>query len=697
LDLLHELPDHADEAVDAEDDAPPPAAVPDQLVYVIYTSGSTGRPKGVAMHRAAVANLLAWQEETIAGPARVLQLSSLSFDVSFQEIFSTWRSGGTLVLIDEETRRDPRALLAVIDRERVERVFFPFIALRQLAEAAADGAGSGASLRDLVTAGEQLQITGAVAEWLAKLPGCRLHNHYGPTETHVVTAWTAAGDPLRWPLLPPVGRPIAGARCDLLDRRGNPVALGTPGEVFLGGVAVARGYLGGPDLTAEKFVPDPFSGTPGARLYRTGDLARRRSDGEIDFLGRIDHQVKVRGYRIEPGEIEAALARHPAVRQAVVLVRESAGEKRLVACVAPEDGMGEAGPELAGELRAFLARQLPEPLVPADFVLAETFPLTPSGKVDRRALGRLAAQTVTAAAEYVAPRTPTEAVLASLWADLLGRQPVGIHDHFFALGGHSLMGVRLVSRVRHTLGIELPLRVLFEAPTIAALAGRIDDLAASTSFEEPPLLPTGSTVAPLSFAQERLWFLDRLQPDSAAYNLPAVLRLTGRLDVAALRSSFTEIVRRHGALRVNFTEIDGKPLQVVTPAAPVPLPVVDLSALPEPRHEEEAARQVGSEINRPFDLARGPLLRLLLLRHGQGDHVLIANVHHVASDGWSTGILVRESSALYHAFSQGQPSPLPELPIQFVDFALWQRRWLTGPVLAAQLDFWRSELTGAPA
>jgi amino acid adenylation domain-containing protein len=487
----------------------------------------------------------------------------------------------------------------------------------------------------------------------------------------------------------PIGRRSADNALYILDSAGRLVPFGVRGELLVGGIGVARGYLNRPDLTAERFVPDPFGPEPGGRLYRTGDLVRYLPSGDIEFLGRIDQQVKVRGFRIEPGEIEAALREHPAVREAAVIARpEPSGNLQLIAYVVA------AGIETA-ELRTFLAQSLPAHMVPAAFVALDALPLTPNGKLDRKALPE-PERTGEEATVAAAPRTPTEELVAGLWSQLLEIPHVGIFDSFFTLGGHSLLGARLVSRLRQSLGIELPLRALFEEPTVAGLAERIDALQGSRTIE-PPLLPTGVTEAPLSFAQERLWFLDRLEPDSASYNIPAVLRLTGDLDVGTIQRCFREIVRRHGALRTTFTEIDGMPRQVVAPDASVPLPVIDLAGLPETDRDREAAHRIAHEVGRSFDLAQGPLLRLHLLRNGVNDHILIANFHHIASDGWSIGVLVREATALYQAFVQGLPSPLPELPIQYVDFALWQRRWLDGAVLESQLDFWRGELAGAPA
>ncbi len=445
----------------------------DDLAYVIYTSGSTGRPKGVAMAHRALANLLAWQleswAESAAPPARTLQFASLSFDVAFQELFTTWCSGGTLVLIGDELRRDPEALLAFLAERRVERLFLPFVALHNVCEAAGYLGVSLPALREVITAGEQLKATEAVRGFFAGHPGCTLVNQYGPTESHVVTAYTLTGPPDEWPALPPIGRPIANAKAYLLDRHRQPVPIGVPGELCIGGVSLARGYLGRPELTDERFIADPFSRTPGARLYRTGDLARYRPDGEIEYLGRTDHQVKVRGFRVEPGEIEAALRKHPPVREALVLVREDDGERRLVAYL-----IGEPGAVAADELREFLRRSLPEYMVPAAFEFLDVFPLTPNGKVDRARLVGMPLSGEERERTLTPPRTETEERLAAIWKKVLAVEEIGVLDNFFELGGHSLMAVRLFAEIERKLGARLPLSALFETATIAGLAEIIE-------------------------------------------------------------------------------------------------------------------------------------------------------------------------------------------------------------------------------
>ncbi len=671
-----------------------PTVGPDHLSYVIYTSGSTGRPKGVALPHRTLANLIAWQIGASAAPAgRTLQFASPSFDVSVQEVFATWAAGATLVLVPEEVRSDAEALLLCLREARVERLFLPFVALQQLAEAAV-GEDKGLSLREVVTAGEQLQITSEVRALFSRLPGCVLRNQYGPSETHVVTEaslWPGAVE--EWPALPPIGRPIVATAVHLLDPRGAPVPVGVPGEVHLGGAGLARGYLGRPELTAERFVPDLWG--RGARLYRTGDLARRSSDGEIEFLGRIDHQVKIRGFRVELGEIEAALATHPAVREAVVVARGQGAAKRLVACVLPAEGVQE----LREPLRAHLRERLPDYMVPAAFVSVERFPLTPSGKVDRRHLALSGPEPQETTGADAAPRTPVEEVLAGIFAEVLGLSFVGARDGFFDLGGHSLLATRVISRVRTAFGVELPLRALFESPTVEGLAQTVEAALRSGMAPVPPIVPVGREVdLPLSFSQERLWFLEELAPGTGAYHIPLFLRLSGRLDPGRMEESLGEVVRRHEALRTAFPSRGGRPVQSVTSWPGPRLSSVDLSSLATVPRLATAARLAREEAVRPFDLEQGPLLRATLLRLGHEEHDLLVTVHHIVADGWSLGVLGRELSTLYAAAcTGGSTSPLPPLPVQYPDYSVWQRQWLAGEVLEAQLDWWREQLTGAPA
>jgi amino acid adenylation domain-containing protein len=662
------------------------------LCYVIYTSGSTGRPKGVAMEHGAASNLLSWQiaSWTHEGPARALQFASLSFDVSFQEMFSTLGSGGTLVLIRDEVRRDVERLLEYVSAESIERLFLPYVALRYLAEAAAQRGDLALSVREILTSGEALHLTDGIKNFLRGLGGCALHNQYGPTETHAATAYIIRNANESHGLLPPIGRPIWNATVYILDEALEPVPEGVAGEIYVGGAGLARGYVNHPALTAERFILDPFCSEAGARMYRTGDVARYIAGGEIEFLGRSDGQVKVRGYRVELGDVEAALRAQGGVRQAAVAARErDRGDRRLVAYVVAEEGV------TAAVLLDGLRERLPEYMVPSAAVFLDSLPLTPNGKVDRKALPEpvWGVETVS----WEAPRTPTEEAVASIWAEVLGAERVGARSNFFDLGGHSLLAAQAVARMREAFHVELPLLGLFESPTVAEQAALIEQAGRAGGGGRVPELrrvPREGEL-PLSFAQRRLWFLDQFEPDSPAYNISMALRLSGPLDVAALARALNEVIRRHESLRTCFAPGD-EPRQTILDSLTLPLPVTDLSALPDAERAAELARLSTAEAATPFDLSRAPLVRVRLLRLGEDEHALLFTMHHIVSDGWSMRVLVDEVAALYGAFVMGEASPLPELPVQYPDYAAWQREWLTGETLEEQLEYWRVRLSGAP-
>ncbi|MBZ5509519.1 MAG: amino acid adenylation domain-containing protein, partial [Acidobacteriia bacterium] len=492
----------------------------------------------------------------------------------------------------------------------------------------------------------------------------------------------------------PIGQPIANTQLYVLDDAMELVPVGGKGELYIGGVGVARGYLDRPELTAERFVPDPFNGSNGERLYRTGDLTRWRADGNLEFMGRADEQIKIRGYRIELGEIETTLGEHPAVNQAVVLARKrKSGETILAAYVVPSRKVSTI------ELREALKQRLPSYMVPALFIMLDALPLTPSAKIDRHALLALPLAVDEILQEsHAAPRTQVEELVAQVWGQVLDLKQVGVDQDFFAIGGHSLLATRVVSRIRQALGVELPVRSLFESPTVAALAARIEE--AKWMGARPTLTHIDHVKRdeplPLSFAQQRLWFLEQLQPGDTSYNIPGAVRIEGTLDAQILERSFGEIVRRHESLRTRFEAVQGEPRQIIENAGRLKLEQVDLSGLAGEELEREIERQAREEAQRAFDLTRCPLLRTVLLKCSEQDHVLVLTMHHIVSDGWSLGILLREIAVLYESYLAGQPSPLGELEVQYADFSVWQRQWMTGEVLEQQLGYWRKQLGGAP-
>jgi amino acid adenylation domain-containing protein len=687
-------------AAAAAPEGAPPDSIPEQAAYVIYTSGSTGRPKGVVVSHRALGNRIEYARAADMGPDDAfLQKTTISFDVSVAELFGPLAAGARTVLPAPGGEKDTGYLVGLIARERVTLTSFPPTLLYGLLEE--EGFRAQGTLRVVITGGETVpaELPGRFYRHLGRAV---LLNRYGPTETTIsVTSWpcpSGIGD-----RVVPIGRPTARAEVLLLGRGLHPVPVGVPGEVVLGGPGVARGYLGRPARTAASFVPHPFPAgdRPGERVYRSGDLARLRTDGALEFVGRIDSQVKIRGFRVELGEIEAVLARHPAVREAAVVDHGEGADKVPVAYVVAEDGAAVD----TGALRAAAAESLPAYMVPASITVLDALPLTATGKVDRRALPDPAGEPAPASEAAEPARGPVEEVVAGVWSEVLGRAAVGREQDFFDLGGHSLLATRVVSRLRSAFGVDLPLRRLFEEPTVAGLARALEGLrgSASGSVAAPLVVrrrpEAGPVEMPLSFAQERLWFLERMDEGLAAYNMLAAIRLEGDLAAAALRRSLGDLVRRHEALRTVFRASDGGPVQRILPWRAPELPVADLSGLAGERREEELARLVRSEERRRFDLARGPLLRPLLVRAGAGDHAFLAAMHHVVSDAWSLGVFVRELGALYRARVQGEVGwrrdRLPPLPIQYADFAAWQREWLTGEVLDAQLGYWRSRLAGA--
>lgn len=668
-------------------------AVLEHLAYVIYTSGSTGRPKGVAMPHRPLLNLISWQtENSQVTVGKTLQFSPISFDVSFQEIFSTLAVGGTLVLITEETRRDPLSLLRWLEQAGIERLFLPFVALQQMAEVAQSVGIAPASLREVITAGEQLRITPAIARWFEQLPDCTLHNHYGPSESHVVTAYQMPGEPSEWALLPPIGQAIANTQIHLLNDQHQPVAVGEPGEMYLSGVCLARGYLHRPDLTAERFLTLDLSEL-GERLYKTGDLARYLPDGNLEYLGRSDQQVKIRGYRIEPGEIEAILEQHTAVQAAVVTVYvDSAGSQRLVGYVVPT--CESVSSHWTRELRQFLQAQLPEYMVPSAIACLNQLPLTPSGKVDRKGLP---IPDLTADLDLTAPETATQIILAEIWAAVLGLKQVGIHHSFLELGGHSLLAIQVVSRIRDRFEIELSLRCLLESPTIAQLAEQVEAAQQKTEMAIAAIQPVSrDRDLPLSSMQESLWFLDQLMPNHPFYNVPEAFQLRGCLDTKAMQRSFQAVIDRHESIRTVFRSKAGKPLQIIQSTPEFSLPVVDLTLLTAPTVDLEVQQFLLKEAQIPFNLAEDVLLRATLFKLSETEHILLVTLHHIVTDGWSIAVLLEELASFYQAYVSQQEPTCSELGIQYADFAMWQRQGLQSDLQATHLAYWRQQLQDIP-
>jgi amino acid adenylation domain-containing protein len=704
--LIENLPGHSARAVCLDRDweeisrdskeNPRGEATAENLAYVIYTSGSTGKPKGVESPHRAIARLLFGVDYAQLDAGQTfLHLAPTSFDASTFEIWGALAHGAKCVLYPGAVP-SVKELGDLLHKHKVSTLWLT----ASLFDVVIDEAPEALSgVRQLLIGGEALSVP-HVQRALSRLPNTTIINGYGPTESTTFSCcYPIPPQPDRFDRCIPIGRPIGNTRDYILDEYLNPVPIGIPGEIYIGGDGLARGYLNRPELTAEKFIPNPFSDEPGSRLYKTGDLGRYLPDGNIEFLDRIDDQIKIRGFRIEPGEIESVLSQQPGVRETVVLAREDdLGDpsaplgtgRRLVAYVVANH---DPGPH-SNELRSFLRRKLPEYMIPSAFVFLDSLPLTPNGKVDRKALPVPDQSRPELGAIFVRPRNPVEEMLAEIWAEVLRVERIGIHDNFFDLGGHSLLATQVVSRMRGALQLEIPLRALFETPTVAGLAERIGEIhQKEQGVQTLPILPVSRDKdLPLSFAQQRLWFLDQLEPGSTVYNVPGAVRMRGPLDVAALEQSLNEIVRRHEALRTTFSMLEGEPVQVISSSLRVSLPVLDITDCRETERGEQARQLAREEARRPFDLTQGPLVRAALLRLGEDDHVLLLTMHHIVSDGWSMGVLYQELSVLYEAFSKGNPSPLTDLPIQYADFGAWQREWLQGEVLESQLSYWKEQL-----
>ena len=672
-------------------------ADPGRIAYLVYTSGSTGKPKGVPITHENLFPLLQWSKQVFkyGEHTRTLQSLSFSFDFGIYEVLTTVFLGGTIYFIDKNQRLDPYWYAETVNRHAINTIHSTPSFISEIASCAYEVR----SLEELHLGGEALMNSGV--DQMLDVVGerCAINNWYGPSETTINSSVFEVGTRQksrgRESVTVPIGKASAKNALYVLDRNGNLVAEGVAGELYIGGPGLAPGYLNRPGLTADRFIPSAFDVQSGARLYKTGDLVRQLPDGDIEFLGRLDHQVKVRGFRIELGEIEAALAEHECVREAVVLaLEEPPGSKRLVAYIVPD-----RDPALSNtEIRSFLRQQLPDYMVPSAFVMLKSMPLTPNGKLDRRALPLPEPARPALGGDLVAPRSPSEEVIAEICAEVLGLEQIGINDNFFDLGCHSLLATKIVLRMREAFEVELPLVRLFEHPTVAGLAESLQtEDQGDEHVELPPIQPAPRDGnLPLSFAQERVWFLGELDPTSVSYHVPRAVRVKGGFSVAVFEQSFDELIGRHEILRTTFPKVNGRPVQMLHPPGPVEIRVCDLRTLSEVDRERHIDQHILAEGRRPFDLTKGPFLRLAVLQLGDQDYVFILAEHHLVHDGWTQGVLIRDFLSLYRSMSAGRPSSLAELPIQYADFAYWQRQWLQGEALDQQLSYWKQKLEGAP-
>ncbi|MFZ1025124.1 MAG: amino acid adenylation domain-containing protein [Limnoraphis robusta] len=662
----------------------------DNLAYIIYTSGSTGQPKGVQISHRALSNFLfAINQHLNLIPSDVLlSVTSLSFDIAALELYLPLIIGARVVIACQKTTTDSQQLQHQIKQLNITIMQATPATWQMLIL----GGWSGKHNLKILSGGEALDPK--LAQQLDQ-NSQQLFNLYGPTET---TIWSSIyqvknQENLDKNLTVLIGRPLANTEFYILDKNLQPVPIGVPGELYIGGVGVARGYFNRADLTAERFLPNPFKKTS-ERLYKTGDLARYLSDGNVEYLGRLDSQVKLRGFRIELGEIEAILKQHPQVQQAVVVVNSQAQEKRLIAYIVSTH-QSELNVTM---LRELLAKKLPSYMIPSAFIMLDTFPLTPNGKIDRRALLSVKEQVTNLSDIHEIPQTPTEEILSGIWGKILNLKQIGRKDNFFELGGHSLLATSVISQIREIFKIDLPLRRLFEMPTISGLAEAI----LTTQKTHSPLKIKAlqginrQENLPLSFAQQRQWFLAQLEPDSPYYNIPGAVRIKGKLNIGILEQSFNTIIHRHEVLRTSFITIEGKPQIVISPSTQFNLPLIDISEVPSSQQEGYIKQLIQQEAQYPFHLNISPLLRVKVINVSEINHVILMTLHHIISDEQSVIILIREVAKFYENISQNQPSQLPPLPIQYVDFAAWQRQYLQGELLENQLGYWRQQLEGIP-
>ncbi len=676
---------------------------PDNLSYVIYTSGSTGKPKGVEITHKALVNYVSAAARTfgLTRDDRVLQFAPISFDTAVEEIFTTLAYGATLVIRSDSMLDSMQIFLGRCQEQGITVLDLPTAFWHELTTAlSSEKLILPDNIRIVIIGGERVSPE-KIALWKECAPQkTRLINGYGPTEATVAVTMADLTEEKNSKLLcnkSIIGHPIQNTQVYVLDPYLNPVPIGVLGELHIGGMGLARGYLNKPELTVERFIANPFNDDPHARLYKTGDLVRWLPDGNIEYLGRTDHQVKIRGFRIELGEIEVVLEQHSEIKDVVVMAREDTpGDKRLVAYLVYQSG----SQIIPNDLSKYLHHNLPDYMIPTRYVDLEVLPLTPNGKVDHKALPVPEVTPRELDECYVVPTTPQEELMALLWAKILGLSKVGATDNFFEMGGHSLMATRLMTHIRDSFEVDIPLRRLFEKPTVKALTEAIEQDYQGKEEQETEINPLHPfprpAKLPLSYAQSRLWFLDQLETDSSFYNIFSGYRLQGLLNIQALQQALDTLVARHESLRTIFRVEGDGPVQVIVPEQMTNLPVVNLMG------QEASNRQLAlqclakEEAQRPFDLAQGPLLRTTLVRLEEHEHVLIVVMHHIISDGWSMDIFDRELDELYDAYCQGRPAELPELPVQYADYSQWQRKWLQGDVLERQLGYWKKQLEGAP-
>ena len=663
-----------------------PVVSPDMAAYVNYTSGSTGQPKGVLVTHASIVRLVCKPNYVkLDSSSRILQMAPLSFDAATFEIWGALLNGGCVVVMPAGPV-STHELGNVLAQSKVNTLWLTAGLFHEVVD---NDVSALSGIRQLLAGGDILSPD-HVRRVLQAHPDCQLINGYGPTENTTFSCCYPVKKEDRLSFGVPVGFPIRQTRAYVLDTRLQPVPMGVTGELYVAGVGLARGYLNQPALTAERFIANPY-GNAGTRMYRTGDLVRCNRDGALEFLGRADRQVKVRGFRVEPQEIEAMLSHVEGVNQCAVLAWQDGTEgKRLAAYVAPAAGIVLNAESVSRSLK----ERLPAHMVPSDFLFLDALPLTVNGKLDRAALPK--PERKASLHSYRAPRTPAEEMLCEMFAEVLAVERVSIDGNFFEMGGHSLLATRLVSRIRATLAVELPMRMIFECPTV-------ESLAASLPQASTPRIPLASQIRPerlpLSYAQQRLWFIDQLEKSSVQYHIPAALRLRGKLDYAALRHAINAIVQRHESLRTTFIEVQGQAVQVIAPELHIEAPLSDLSGLDSRIRQQRIETALRREREEEFDLAQGPLLRTRLLKLGEEEHVLLLTFHHIIADGWSLGIFNQEFIAFYEAFQSGAQDTqhlLEPLPVQYPDFALWQRAWLDQAEMAREMEYWKQQLAGIP-